>query len=514
MKHAIVTCSCATMTLFAALAAPIRLAAQYHHYHVVDLGTLGGPNSFIPFAGTKTTNNRGDVIVEADTAVPDPYAPYCFQPLYGACQVNHALLWRDGSPIDLGALSGVNSSFPDWVNSRGSVVGFSENGLIDPLTGAPAEVGVLWQDGQIIDLGTLGGSGSAPVQINDRGEIAGGAMNASPDPYSATFPQAYCGANPCFMVSFPWFQFGAATQIHAVLWHGGVIHDLGTLGGPDSVAWFVNDRGEIAGQSYINSIPNPTTGVPTIDPFFIGEDGKMRDIPNGFGGTASYLAGFNNRGQLAGTFTLTGDLTDHPFLWDRGVLTDLGTFGSDCGEANAINDAGQVVGWACSPTAIFAFRWQNGVLTNLGTVNGDACSVGNAMNSRGDVVGESSPSCFNVNLGPEEAFVWEGDGPAVDLNRLVQPGTGLKLEGGFSINDRGEIAGDSYINGDHHAFFAVPCDENHPGIEGCDYSLVDVTAHNDLAPVARRPSSVPAVPATPRRGMVGRIRNQRFPSFQ
>lgn len=109
------------------------------------------------------------------------------------------------------------------------------------------------------------------------------------------------------------------------------------------------------------------------------------------------------------------------------------------------------------------------------------------MNSRGDVVGDLSPSCFNLNLGPEEAFLWENGGPAVDLNALVQLGSGLKLQGGFSINDRGEIAGDSYFNGDHHAFLAIPCDENHLGIEGCDYSLIDAT----LKPIQRLSLNVP-----------------------
>ena len=84
------------------------------------------------------------------------------------------------------------------------------------------------------------------------------------------------------------------------------MRDLGTLGGPDSVAWFVNERGQVAGQSYINSIPNPTTGFPTVDPFFIADDGKMVDVGS-LGGTSSILVGLNNRGQMTGTMTLAGD---------------------------------------------------------------------------------------------------------------------------------------------------------------------------------------------------------------
>ena len=78
MKSRTLTCI-TTMTLFAALAIPVQLAAQQHtRYKLIDLGTFGGPSSGVagsflsPWGGVPVINNRGTVVGASDTASADP----------------------------------------------------------------------------------------------------------------------------------------------------------------------------------------------------------------------------------------------------------------------------------------------------------------------------------------------------------------------------------------------------------------------------------------------------------
>lgn len=451
------------LSLLAALAIPVQLTAQEHnekhvHYKLIDLGTFGGPASYISNGFDGILNNRGTAVGWANTPTPDPYPAFCVAP---NCFVVHSFQSQNGVVTDLGALPGGASSQAVWISANGLVAGTSQNGQIDPLfSGFPEARAVLWQKGGITDLGTLeGGYESAGFSVNNRGQVVGFSLNTISDAFSL--------AGPGF---FP-------TQTRAFLWQSGSMQDLGTLGGNDAAAFFVNEHGQITGQSYTNTTANPSTGLPTADSFF-WENGTMQDIGN-LGGTLGNPTAFNNRGQVVGISNLAGDLTSHPFLWDRGVLTDLGTLGGDNGVTNWINDTGDIAGKADlpgpPPQNHDAVLWRHGAIIDLGTLPGDLCANAYYVNERGQVVGTSeNRDLCSIPTG-EHAFLWETGGPMVDLNTLIPPGSSLELTFAVAINNRGEIAGFGVPDGCApqdvelcgHAYVLIPCDDEHGASGNC-----------------------------------------------
>jgi len=422
-----------------------QISASTHlRYRLIDLGTLGGPNSAetleFPFI-----NNTGMVVGFSDTATPDPFNPGGFIP--------HAFQWQEGILTDLGTLPGGFGSFAIWSNTSGQIVGLSDNGHIDPVLGGPEGMAVVWErNGQIFNLGTLGGTQSLAGTINERGQIVGVAANTIPDPDSL---------------------FGWATQTRAFIFEKGVMRDIGTLGGTDASPSFINERGQIAGISYVDFNPPANPDVCdshpiTTHPFF-WDQGRMIDIGT-LGGTCAGATTINNRGQVVGNSNLPGDEILHPYLWERGKITDLGTLGGTFAVANALNDAGEVVGVASTEgdQAFPAYFWKNGVMNNIGTVKDDLCGIPHSINARGQVVGASgcTEEGFEVH-----GFVWEPGGSMVDLNDFVPPGSDLRVTDGETINDRGEIAGSGRLpNGDFHAVVLIPCDAEHGEREGCQDS--------------------------------------------
>ena len=82
----------------------------------------------------------------------------------------------------------------------------------------------------------------------------------------------------------------------------------------------------------------------------------MRDLGT-LGGEWSMAFAVNDRGQVVGkSMTKSGDI--HAFLWQSGKMTDLGTLGGEESEAVAVNDRGQIVGSADTKSSAYhAVLW-------------------------------------------------------------------------------------------------------------------------------------------------------------
>jgi len=485
------------VTLFAALALPVSLAAQdaakkqhrYHHYQIVDPGTFGGPSNglqapFYPRFGV--LNNHGTLVGNANTLASA--APYC------SCNAADAFQFQDGVLTDLGRVSGGIDSQANWISGNGLIAGLGDNGVLDPLAGFPIPYlhGLLWDHGTMTDLGTLpeGGDLVFPIGVNNRAEVVGSAQNTVPDPNTM-------------------FNPGYGTQSRAFYWKDGVMQDLGTLGtGTDATAALINEHGQVVGWSYINSDPSPLCAslwsfgfLLHTDSFIWDKKNGMRDI-GGLGGSCTIATDLNNRGQIVGISALTGDLVLHPFVWDAvNGMTDLpGAFaGGSAVFASTINEHGVVAGSICGPGLpgdCRSFVWRNTggkwKKTHLG--NG---SVPTSINAREQVVGYG-----NI------PFLWEDGGPWVDLSTLVPPNSGLQIYETDQINDRGEIAVQSTdASGNNHALLLIPCDENHPDVSGCDYETID--AETAAARFQQNPTQRPTAltPDTRGPGMLNRFRS-------
>ncbi len=467
------------LALFAALAVPslflhssVAAAATHHHYKLIDVGTFGGPDSLVNTEpGHPIINSHGTLVGGADTSVLTPIAG-CYNPVGNLdCYISHAFAWSGDSKRDLGTLRGGNFSYAEGINESGLIVGVSETDQFDPTTGIPEFHAVLWQNDQIQDLGTLGGTASFAGALNDSGQVIGVSLNNIPDPYTPL------GLGSDLTL----------TQTRGFLWQNGTMRDLGTLGGPDTWVSFINDAGQIAGASFTSDALDPLTGTPSVG-VFLWQHGKMKDIgnlggDNGILGLYGIVNGLNNLGEVTGAMMLPDNQNTGAFLWDGRTISYLGTLGGSWSVATGINDAGEVTGFAALPgdQANHAFLWRNGVMTDLGTLHGDLCSDAIAVDSFGQVLGASQSNAGGCNLWTT-AFLWESGGPSVDLNELVtNPIAGVHLYVGLWANGLGEIVAAGVppdcplasqdICG--HTYVLMPCDDHHPNIEGCDYSLVE-----------------------------------------
>lgn len=217
-------------------------------YRPLDLGAMGGPRSHA--AGI---NAAGDVVGVAA----------------------HAFLYSGGRMIDLGVLSGGQTSYARAVNDSGMVVGSGD------VLGGGGSHAFLYSNGTMTDIGTLAGGSTVAYGINKAGDVVGSSYTSA--------------------------------ALHAFVYSAGSMHDLGTLGGMTSIAHGINDSGVIVGASSRDGYQ--------LSRAFIYSNNTMTDLGI-FGGSPVAMA-INNSGQIAGSGYGTNG---NPFLYSGGVTTDLGAY--------------------------------------------------------------------------------------------------------------------------------------------------------------------------------------------
>lgn len=209
-----------------------RHAAVWRAGLLVDLGTLGGPNSNVAWPGESP---RGELVAGiAETADDQPngedWSCSGFFPSV-THKVCRGFAWTGGALAAMPTLGGDNS-FATGANDRGQVVGWAETVVHDPSCAAPQLLGflaVVWEpaSGSVRALAPLPGeSATAATAINRRGQVVGisGACDVAVGRFSAA---------------------------HAVVWdEAGAPHDLGSLGGRSwNTPMAINEHGDAAGFS-------------------------------------------------------------------------------------------------------------------------------------------------------------------------------------------------------------------------------------------------------------------------
>jgi probable HAF family extracellular repeat protein len=338
---------------------------------------------------------------------------------------------------DLGTLGGTTSEAMA-LNDAGQVVGSST--LANGQTHA-----FLYSGGTMTDLGTLGGNFSQAAGINSAGQVVGQSTDAN-------------GNTRAFLSS-----------------GGGPMTDVGDLGGNYAAAFGINDAGTFVGSSYFTP-----TGSQQFA--FVSSPTGLKSL-GALGGPFSSANAINASGQIAGEAN-TPD-ADHAFLYSNGVMKDLGTLGGGSSAGRALNGLGVVVGSSdtANNAAIHAFVYSNGVMSDLGALVPGFDSFAYGINDAGQIVGLANGNPGEGNF----AVVYTG-GSVLKLDDLIQPGSPLDhLFEATAINNRGQIVGGGVAaDGSIHAFLLTPTAVPEPG----SFALVGLGALALLAAHRARRASI------------------------
>ena len=294
---------------------------------------------------------------------------------------------------DLGSLGCCSPDGTDSIayglNNNGDVVGVTITSA-DPTAMVP----FVYHNGVMAQIGTAAGWATA---INDAGQATG------------------------------FVYVGGGTSTHAFLYADGVFTDIGGLPGngnnPGSLGFAINNAGTIVGSSNKKAM--------------IYENGVMSGLKRR---GAIDAFGVNDAGDVVGLLEKMSPLA-HAFLYSGNNLIDLGTMDGDPNSVSVacgINHNRQIVGtgFISSNSQQRAFLYENGVMKDIGTLSG-GYSEAHAINGLGEIAGMSDGS----------AFVYR-NGAMTDLNAAIDKDASgwPKVYYVLAINDHGQIAGSCYLS--------------------------------------------------------------------
>jgi probable HAF family extracellular repeat protein len=282
----------------------------------------------------------------------------------------------------------------------------------------PGGTSAYFWDGTIHYLGTLGGAMASGRSINAAGQVAG-----------------YSDLDSGF--------------IHAFLWDG-TMHDLGTLDGGFSLAYGINATGQVVGQDANNGSSRA---------FVYDAANGMIDLNSLIDPTSGWhlvsAAAINDAGQITGYGFVSSTGYWGAYIFDEGMVLDLGTVAGMESRGSVINAAGQVAGQLLTEQshAISHAFFYDGAPHDLGTLGG-ANSEALGINDLGQVVGWSATS-----NGTSHAFIYDHMHGMIDLNSLIDPELGWSLSFASGINNAGQIVGGGNLNGQYFAVVLTPVPE-------------------------------------------------------
>jgi len=304
----------------------------------VDLGSFGGGQN-----AAFDINESDEVTGFSLNTVPDQYSIFD-DAFFGSPNgtQTRAFLWRHGQMRDLGTLGTGNDVWGFYINQHGQITGIAyTNATPNSTTGVPTVDPFFWDDGKMVDLGSLGGVFAFANAMNDHGVVVG---------YS---------------------DLAGDTTHHGFVWEGGKMIDVGTAGGNFGEAWAVNNAGEVVGFTTIAGDLNYRA--------FIWKNGHRTDLAPLPGDCGSQAWGIDSRGRAIGNsmscprkpgpLPCEACFFEKVVIWDNGTtidVSDLVARGSPLviravgplsfAGPGVVNARGEIAGWGV-PAGVRRSQW-------------------------------------------------------------------------------------------------------------------------------------------------------------